>query len=246
VATLFVSDAHLSAERPERVQAFLEFLAGAAARADALYLLGDVFDLWLGDDDLDWPNGEVVAALAALTRGGVPAFALHGNHDFLIGPGFVQASGCQLLRDPAVLDLYGQRVLASHGDYLCTDDSEYLAWRAYSRAPQTQQTFLAQPLAARRAQAAVIREKSHARSRLKPQEIMDVNAGAVAAALREHAVRHLIHGHTHRPGVYPVALADGTPGERVVLGDWYEADSVLVWGRDGHRLCRVRDLEAIL
>jgi UDP-2,3-diacylglucosamine hydrolase len=242
---LFAADVHLSAERPERVQAFLEFLATAATRAEALYLLGDVFDLWLGDDDLDSPNGEVVAALAALTRAGVPVYALHGNHDFLLGPGFTRAAGCRLLPDPAVVTLYGEGVLASHGDFLCTDDTEYLAWRAYSRSPPAQQAFLGQPLAARQAQAAVIREKSHARSRLKPQEILDVNPGAVADALRAHGVRRLVHGHTHRPGVYPVAL-DGESGERVVLGDWYESDSVLVWGPQGHRLCRLGELDRFL
>jgi len=245
VAILFVSDTHLSADRPERVEAFLDFLATAAPKAEALYLLGDVFDLWLGDDDLAPPNGEIVAGLAAVTGGGLPVFALHGNHDFLLGPGFAQASGCRILSDPAVLDLYGEGVLASHGDYLCTDDTEYLAWRAYSRSPAVQQAFLAQPLAARRAQAAVIRDKSRARARMKPQEILDVNLGAVTGALREHRVLLLVHGHTHRPGAYPVEV-DGATGERVVLGDWYEGDSVLVWSPEGHRHCRVRELDAVL
>jgi UDP-2,3-diacylglucosamine hydrolase len=245
MTTLFVSDVHLSAERPGRVAAFLDFLRTRAPRAEALYLLGDVFDLWLGDDDLDSPNGEVVAALAALTRGGVPAYALHGNHDFLLGAGFTRASGCAILPDPTVVDLYGERVLVSHGDYLCTDDTDYLAWRAYSRTPAVQQAFIAQPMAERRAQAGAIRARSHAQVRLKPQEIMDVNPDAVTAALDSHGVRYLVHGHTHRPGVYPLD-PNGGPAWRVVLGDWYEGDSVLAWGPEGHRLCRVQDLDAVL
>jgi UDP-2,3-diacylglucosamine hydrolase len=245
VTVLFASDVHLSAERPGRVEAFLELLGTWAPRAEALYLLGDVFDQWLGDDDLDAPNGEVVAALAALARGGVPAYALHGNHDFLLGEAFARTSGCTLLADPGLVDLCGERVLVSHGDYLCIDDPDYLAWRAYSRTPAVQRAFVAQPMAERRAQASAIRAKSRAQVRRKPQDIMDVNPEAVVSALRAHGVRYLVHGHTHRPGVYPLEL-DGAPAWRVVLGDWYEGDSVLAWGPEGHRLCRLKDLDSVL
>jgi UDP-2,3-diacylglucosamine hydrolase len=245
LATLFVSDVHLSVERPSPVERFIHFLATEAPRADALYLLGDVFDLWLGDDDLRPPNAEVLQALATISRGGVPVYAMHGNHDFLLAEGFAHAAGCRLLPDPVVVHLYGERVLVSHGDVFCTDDHHYQEWRAFTRNRTAQAVFRNLPLALRRAYAALVRRTSRARTSLKPREIMDVNAGAVAAAMHEHGVRRLIHGHTHRPGVYPVAL-DGTSGERVVLGDWYEQDSALVWGPEAYRLCRLADLAEVL
>lgn len=241
MATLFVGDVHLSAERPARVDAFLEFLAGPAARAEGLYLLGDVFDQWLGDDDLASPNGEVVEALARLTAAGVPVAVFHGNHDFLLGEGFARATGCRVVPDSEVVTVYGERVLLAHGDALCTDDADYQAWRVYSRDPGTQRDFTALPFPVRQARAAEIRARSRAAVRLKPQDIMDVNPTAVATALRTHGARCLVHGHTHRPGIYPVDL-DGSQGRRVVVGDWYEGDSVLVWDRDGYRLVRVAEL----
>jgi UDP-2,3-diacylglucosamine hydrolase len=240
LATLLVSDVHLSAERPERIGEFLEFLTTTARRAEALYLLGDVFDLWLGDDDLGPPNGEAVCALAALRRAGVGLFAQHGNHDFLLGRRFERDTGCRLLPDPVTVDLYGERVLLSHGDRFCTDDTGYQRWRAFTRSRLVQTLFRTLPLALRRAQAIRIRTRTRALTRRKPVEIMDVNLGAIAAAMRTHGVRRLVHGHTHRPGVYPLEV-DGVPAERIVLGDWYEQDSVLVWDETGPCLHRVRD-----
>jgi UDP-2,3-diacylglucosamine hydrolase len=241
MAVLFVGDVHLSTERPERLAAFLGFLQGDARRAEALYLLGDVFDQWLGDDDPAPPHPEVLEALAALTGAGVPVLALHGNHDFLLGEGFVSTTGCRLLPDLSVVEVYGESVLVTHGDVLCTDDVEYQAWRAYSRDPVTQRAFLALPLAARQARAAEIRARSRASTRLKPQDIMDVNPTAVRETMKGRGVRLLVHGHTHRPGVYPVDPV-GTGGWRIVVGDWYEEDSVLVWDASGYRLARVAEL----
>ena len=244
MATLFVSDVHLSVERPARVAEFLGFLATDARRADALYLLGDIFDLWLGDDDLPPPHAEVVRAIGAVTRSGVPLYAMHGNHDFLLGEGFARATGCRLLPDPVVVNLYGERVLVSHGDVFCTDDRHYQEWRAFTRNPTAQAVFRTLPMALRRGYAALVRRRARGRTRLKPLEIMDVNPDAVVGAMREYGVRRLIHGHTHRPGVYPVAV-DGVAGERVVLGDWYERDSVLAWGPQGYRLCRLPELAEV-
>jgi len=232
--TLFVSDIHLSAARPGRVRAFLDFVAGPARSADALYVLGDCFDLWLGDDDDTPPHPEALAALAALA-GEVPVRVLRGNHDFLLGRDFEARTGCRLMADPSVIEVHGSRVVITHGDVLCTDDVEYQAFRAQARDPARQAQFLAQPLAERAAQATSLRAQSRARSRLKPDDIMDVNASAVTRMIAEHGASHLVHGHTHRPGVHRLTVA-GAPAWRLVLGDWYEGDSALAWGAGGFRL----------
>lgn len=241
MATLFISDVHLSAARPAMVTALLSFLERQARDADALYILGDFFDQWLGDDDDTAPHPEVVAALARLVASGVPVRVMHGNHDFLLGSRFEQASGCQLLAEPAVIELYDVSVLIMHGDVLCTDDLEYQQLRRYTRDAENQRRFLRLPLAARAQHAAELRLASSRRSRLKREDIMDVNPHAVERAMQRHGVRHLIHGHTHRPGIYHVDLPSGS-GQRIVLGDWYEQDSVLIWNRGGFRLARLQDL----
>ena len=245
MATLFVSDVHLSADRPEQVHRFLEFLATTARRAEALYLLGDLFDLWLGDDDLGPPNGEAVAALAALGRAGVELFALHGNHDFLLGRKFARDTGCRILPDPARVEIYGEGVLLSHGDGFCTRDQSYQRWRAFTRNPLAQTLFRALPLPLRRAQAARIRARTLALTPRKSPEVMDVDPVAVALAARAHGVSRVVHGHTHRPGVYPLGV-EGMHAERIVLGDWYEGDSVLVWDRTGPRLSRLAEVDGQL
>jgi len=233
--TLFVSDVHLSAKREHTVRAFLAFLAGPASRAQSLYILGDCFDQWLGDDDDTPPHPEVTAALKDLGRAGVRVKVMHGNHDFLLGGGFEEAAGCELLDDYTVIDLYGTRVLLMHGDLLCTDDTDYLNFRAYARDPNNQRAFLSLPFAARVAKASALREKTQELVQLKPADITDVNSDAVLDALRKHGAHTLIHGHTHRPGIHHLAM-DGEPATRVVLGDWYEQDSVLRWDAEGYRL----------
>ncbi len=232
---LFISDLHLSSARPRPLDRFLSFLETRAPCLQALYILGDLFDQWLGDDDITPPHPDVLERLSELTRRGIPCFALHGNHDFLLGKGFEAASGCRLLPDPTLARICGTLVLLSHGDGLCTDDVEYQQWRAYSRSRENQRAFLALPLATRSAQAANLRLHINGRAQLKPLEIMDVNPAAVKEALRAHGVRHLIHGHTHRPGIHHLNL-DGESAARVVLGDWYEEETVLWWDSEGYRL----------
>jgi len=226
MSTLFISDLHLDASRPQIVGLYLDLLAGDARRADALYVLGDLFESWIGDDD-DAPLAERVATeTRALRDSGVPVYFMHGNRDFLLGEGYAARSGMTLLADPTVVSLGGERTLLMHGDTLCTDDVEYLKFRAMVRDPRWQQQFLARPLPERRAFAAQARGESRRQTAEKSAEIMDVNLAAVEAAMRMHGVRKLIHGHTHRPATHRFDL-DGAPAERIVLGDWYEQDSVL-------------------
>ena len=226
MARLFVSDVHLDAASPPATEQFLRFLSTEAANAEALYILGDLFEAWVGDDDQDPGNERVCRALRALSASGVACFALHGNRDFLLGKGFCERSGCRLLPDPVIVQLDGERVLMTHGDALCTDDHAYQELRSIVRQPAWQRRFLALPLSAREQLAHEARAGSRRHtSRIVP-DIMDVNAQAVTAAFRATGVRRLVHGHTHRPGVHDVEL-DGEPAQRIVLGAWYEQGSVL-------------------
>ena len=224
--TLFISDLHLSDERPEITALFLRFLKESAARARELYILGDLFEVWLGDDAILPGYRHVVDGIHALTSGGVPVYVMHGNRDFLIGDGFVQQTGCRLLPDPTVIDLDGDRTLLMHGDSLCTDDVEYQHFRAQIRDPETQRQFLSLPINERIAVAGRYRNESRERNRIKAEEIMDVNRSAVIETMRRHGVYRLIHGHTHRPAIHNLTL-DGHAAQRIVLGDWYEQASVL-------------------
>jgi UDP-2,3-diacylglucosamine hydrolase len=227
VSTLFISDLHLSVERPGITRLFLGFLRGRARSAAALYILGDLFEYWIGDDAAHQAEYRpLIAGLRELTAAGVPVFVMHGNRDFLLGADFERASGCRLIPDPTVITLAGEPVLLMHGDTLCTDDIAYLTFREMVRNPQWVQTFLGKSLAEREAIVRNYRDLSKAETAAKQPEIMDVNPNAVAAALRRHGVRHLIHGHTHRPAQHRLEL-DGRPVQRTVLGDWYEHGSVL-------------------
>jgi len=224
--TLFISDLHLSDERPEITALFLRFLQNDAARARALYILGDLFEVWLGDDAVLPAYQPVIDGISALTAGGVPVYVMHGNRDFLIGDRFVELSGCRLLEDPTVIELDGKRTLLMHGDTLCTDDVEYQHFRTQVRNPDTQRQFLALPINERIALAKHYRQESRERSRSKTEEIMDVNQGAVMDIMRRHEVYQMIHGHTHRPAVHSFTL-DNHSAQRIVLGDWYEQASIL-------------------
>ncbi|HRF83497.1 MAG TPA: UDP-2,3-diacylglucosamine diphosphatase [Pseudoxanthomonas sp.] len=233
MTTLFVSDLHLDPARPEITALFLHLLRGEAARADALYILGDLFEAWVGDDDPSEAGAAVSAALRALADAGVPAYFIHGNRDFLVGQDYADRAGLRILPDPAVVSLYGEPVLLMHGDLLCTDDTAYQTFRAQTRDPVWQATFLAQPLAARLAFAAQAREASMARQRemidgdrANFENVTDVNPAAVAATLARFGVSTLIHGHTHRPAMHALR-ADGRDCRRIVLGDWYEQGSLL-------------------
>jgi UDP-2,3-diacylglucosamine hydrolase len=219
--TLFISDLHLSPARPGSKELLLGFLASRARRADALYILGDLFDAWIGDDDPSPPNPEVIRGLRALADSGTRLFLMHGNRDFLLGSRFAEASGARLLSDPTVVDLYGTPTLLMHGDLLCTGDLAYQAMRAQIRAPEFVSQFLARPIPERRVIAAEYRRRSGEATSLKSDGIMDVSQDTVAQAMSEHAVERLIHGHTHRPGDHRFQL-DGRPAERLVLAEWHE------------------------
>jgi UDP-2,3-diacylglucosamine hydrolase len=226
MSTLFISDLHLDESRPQIVELFERFLATDARGADALYVLGDLFESWIGDDD-DAPLAQRVGrALHELRDSGVPIYFTHGNRDFLLGTQYADRTGMQLLDESTVIDLQGEPTLVMHGDTLCIDDIEYQKFRALVRDSEWQRQFLAKPLAERRAFAAQARGESRKQTALKAAEIMDVNQVAVESAMRAQRVRRLIHGHTHRPATHRFEL-DGQAAERIVLGDWYEQSSVL-------------------
>jgi len=230
VRTLFISDLHLDEARPQIVDLFTRFLADEARQADALYILGDLFESWIGDDDNAPLATRVAHALRALRDRGVPIYFLHGNRDFLLGTDYAARAGIELLADPAIVELDGERTLLMHGDTLCTDDIEYQTFRNLVRDPAWQAQFLAKPLAERRAFAAQARGESRKQTAMKAAEIMDVNQAAVESTMHEYGVHRLIHGHTHRPAAHRFEL-DGRTAERIVLGDWYEQSSVLTWPR---------------
>lgn len=226
MTTLFISDLHLDAVRPRITQLFLDFLKTDACRAQALYILGDFFDAWIGDDDPDPHHAEVIAGVRALTTGGVPVYFMHGNRDFLIGDGFARQTGCTLLAEPTVIQLGGTPTMLMHGDTLCTDDLEYQKFRRQVRDSAWQHAFLAKPLAERREFARQARATSQIQTAAKPDYLMDVNQHAVERAMTEYKVTRLIHGHTHRPAVHRFAINNQNL-VRIVLGDWYEESSVL-------------------
>ena len=240
MTTLLISYLHLDGSRPEITDQFLKLLREDARRAQALYILGDFFEAWIGDDDDDEHAALVMAALRGATRAGLPIHLMHGNRDFLIGDGFVDRTGVTLLQDPTVLDLYGTPTLLAHGDTLCTDDAEYQMVRRMLRDPAWQKEYLAKSITERRAIAAAARAQSKAHTAAKAEYIMDVNQKAVEAAMTKHGVTRLIHGHTHRPAVHRFKSADGRAMERVVLGDWYDQSSKLSWDKDGGMLSDVR------
>ena len=227
MTTLFISDLHLCAQRPAVMTLFLDFLRGRATHADALYILGDLFEYWIGDDAAaDAEFAAVIAGLRTLTQTGVPVYVMHGNRDFLLGEEFTKITGCRLLPDPTLIDLYGTPVLLMHGDTLCTDDVDYQNFRRIVRDPQWIKKFLAQSRDQRNAVVRDLRATSKAAMAEKPPDIMDVNPAAVETVMRSHRVHHLIHGHTHRPAQHDLRL-NGQPARRTVLGDWYEQGSVL-------------------
>ncbi len=218
--TLFISDLHLAAERPQINTQFFDFIENIAPAAEALYILGDLFEYWAGDDDLNDPlNAAVAQALSTLACKNVLMYFMQGNRDLLLGEHYAARCGMQIIADPTVIDLYGSRTLLMHGDTLCTDDIEYQKFRTYARNPATQQRFLAQPLAARHQQLRGMRMQSEASKSVKSMDIMDVSSATVEQALRAHGHPRLIHGHTHRPAKH-LHHVDGRNCERWVLSDW--------------------------
>ena len=225
--TLFISDLHLCGARPAITGLFLDFLRRRARASDALYILGDLFEYWIGDEAVEQEEfRSIIRGLRELTAGGTPVFVMHGNRDFLMGDDFEKASGGRLLKDPARIDLYGTPTLLMHGDSLCTDDTEYMTFRAQVRNPVWQKEFLGKSVVERDRIVRDFREISKNSTATKKPEIMDVNQQAVESVMREHRVQRLIHGHTHRPKEHVFNL-DGRPARRMVLGDWYEQGSVL-------------------
>ena len=234
--TLFISDLHLDSSRPEITGLFLDFLSNQCPQADALYILGDLFEVWLGDDDNSPDNLKVLSALKNLADQGTPVYVMHGNRDFLMGEKFATDSHCTLLsEDYKIIDLYGTPTLIMHGDTLCTDDIDYLKFRQQVRNPVWQKQMLAMPLEQRAAIARNIREQNESAKGDKAYDIMDVNPSAVEEEMLKNNVMHLIHGHTHRPNVHEFTV-NGQSMQRIVLGDWYEQGSVLRCNQDGCRL----------
>lgn len=237
MTTLFVADLHLDPARPAITELFVRFLGSEARRAEALYILGDLFEAWVGDDDPSEAGQRVADALRALTDGGVPAFFIRGNRDFLLDGAYAARCGMALLGDPTVVDLYGTPTLLLHGDLLCTDDVAYQQFRAQTRTAEWRSQFLTQPLAARLAFAAQARAASKAHygklaAQGQQETITDVAPATVQDWFQRHAVARMIHGHTHRPAVHD----EGSGRQRIVLGDWYQQGSVLRVDADGARL----------
>lgn len=235
MTTLFISDLHIDSSTPAITRQFLSVVDGEAREAEALYILGDLFESWVGDDAADADQAVAIAALKSLTASGVPCFVMHGNRDFLLGPRFCAMSGARLLPDPLIVTLYGERVLVMHGDALCTDDRAYQRLRATVRDADWQRQFLALSIAARRALAGAARVGSQAHTAALEYTIADVNPASVTAALRNAGTATLLHGHTHRPAIHPLTV-DGRACTRIVLGDWHTRGSVLRWDRGGPEL----------
>ena len=237
MTTLFIADLHLDPERPEITRLFGDFLDAEAGQTDALYILGDLFESWVGDDDPSEAGAFVAAKLAALASSGVPVFFMHGNRDFMLGRDYAAKAGMRLLPDPTVIELYGKPVLLMHGDLLCTDDVEYQKVRAQVRNPDWRAHMLSQPLQARLAFAQQARAASLARQgEMKHagtmESITDASPATVEETLRRFGIDTLIHGHTHRPAIHELDI-DGRAHRRIVLGDWYEQGSVLRAHADG-------------
>ena len=235
MSRLFVSDLHLDASAPAAVEQFLSFLKTHAADAEALYILGDLFELWVGDDEVDAHKKAVTSGLRALTASGVACFVLHGNRDFLLGRGFCDDTGCRLLPDPVVAEFDGERVLLTHGDALCVDDHSYQELRSIVRTAPWQRRFLALPLSDRELLANEARAGSRQHTSRTIPKIMDVNSEAVTQAYRVAGVRRIIHGHTHRPAIHDTTV-DSIPAQRIVLGAWYEQGSYLMYEHGRYEL----------
>ena len=233
VTTLFISDLHLHAAQPDVISQFVQFLRGEARQAEQLYILGDLFEFWIGDDDPDPAYAQVQNELRAFTDSGVPCSVMHGNRDFLLGKRFAARTGCKLIADSILVKLYSQRVLLLHGDTLCIDDHSYQRLRRIVRNPLVQWLFNRLSLARRERLATRIRVGSQQHTQRAAAMIMDVNLAAVLHSFARNRVQIMIHGHTHRPAIHSHQLPDNTAATRIVLGDWHTQGSVLRWQADG-------------
>lgn len=216
---LLISDLHLEQERPDISRAFLHFLETRATQAEALYILGDFFEVWIGDDAISPFQRSIAQALRQLSDSGTRIYLMHGNRDFMLGKAFCREAGCTLLKDPSVVELGGEKVLLMHGDSLCTQDAAYMKLRRWLRNPLSLFILRNLPLATRHKLARKLRNESRAQTRMKASDIVDVTPDEVPRIMAAHGVRTLIHGHTHRPAVHQLML-DSQPARRIVLGDW--------------------------
>ncbi len=229
---LLISDLHLEQERPDISRAFLRFLETRAIHADALYILGDFFEVWIGDDAISPFQRSIAQALRQLSERGTRIYLMHGNRDFLIGKAFCQEAGCTLLPDPCVIELNGERVLLMHGDSLCTQDIGYMKLRRWLRNPISLFVLRNLPLSTRQKLARKLRNESQAQTRMKAREIVDVTPDEVPRIMAANRVRTLIHGHTHRPATHQLVV-NGEPAQRIVLGDWDKQGWALEANRQG-------------
>lgn len=233
---IFISDLHISLEKPEITRRFLSFLTERAPKASAVYILGDLFDAWIGDDDFTPPNNKIRTQLKQLTGSGIPVYLQQGNRDFLLGKQFSEDTGVTLLDEYAVIDLHGTPTLLTHGDLLCTDDLPYQAFRAKSHTLEWQKDVLSKPLLVRLLVARWYRLRSYFHKRKKSQDIMDVNQDTVLNIMRERHCLRLIHGHTHRPAIHDFEI-DGQAAQRFVLAAWTkDAGEVLCWNQNGYQV----------
>lgn len=239
--TLFIADVHLSVERPEKLSLFRQLLRGPALRARAVYILGDLFEnFWLGNDDNNPPSPEVLAELKACSAGGGSLYIVRGNRDLMLDGGIETLTGARLLPDLSVIDLDGKSVLIMHGDLMCTQDVKYQRFRKFTEQPAIRWTFLHLPYALRNRLVHVLTPAFKQSALNKRPEIMDVDPDAVTQTMRNYGVDELIHGHTHRPDIHEFTL-DDRPARRIVLGDWYESERILVCRGPERKLISVRD-----
>ncbi len=235
MSTLFISDLHLSGERENITELFIQFLDQRASKADALYILGDLFEVWPGDDMIQPDYEKSISAMKELADNGLPLFVMQGNRDFLMAEKFAEVSGATMIEDPTVIDLYGTPTLLMHGDTLCTDDVDYQKFRTMVRDPLWKEDFLAKPSEERLAMTSKYRKISKDEMAKKSMDVMDVNQQTVEQVMLEKNIPQLIHGHTHRPAIHDFTV-DNKDMKRIVLGDWFEQGSVLSCDESGCRL----------
>ena len=239
MSTLFISDLHLSGERASITELFIKFLDQRASNADALYILGDLFEVWPGDDMIQPDYQQSISKMKQLTDNGLPLFVMQGNRDFLMAEKFAEVSGATLIEDPTVIELYGTSTLLMHGDTLCTDDVDYQKFRAMVRDPRWKEEFFAKPNEERLAMTTKYRKMSKDETAKKSMDVMDVNQLTVEQVMLDKNIHQLIHGHTHRPAIHDFTV-DNKDMKRIVLGDWFKQGSVLVCDERG---CQLESIE---
>lgn len=232
--TLFISDLHLDESHPETAKIFLQFLQGLDENVDALYILGDLFEAWIGDDDLSDFNRTIFNAIHSVSARKIPVYFLHGNRDFLIGKKFAKLTGCTIIPDETIVNVYGESVLLMHGDVLCTKDIAYLKARKWMRNTLLQKAFQMLPLNTRKKIASKLRQKSQQHVKSATMDIMDVTHSEVARIMKKHQITTLIHGHTHRMAMHQFNL-DNTPALRIVLDAWHGHGNVLFWDENNEK-----------